>query len=299
MLMGAKEEPFLAACLESLSDSVDMIFLNDNSGLIRHANLSVVQQSRLYQQEKIKIIPSAFIGFGPCRALCIEKIREIATPEDWIIFVDCDEVHLPQLATITRTILPSLPNTIGIVDGYFYQFFQFPRYITSLDHRHNMMFRFSPTVNWEGQVHEHVINLTGERLVLPYCYFHYGFLKSHNDIFDKWKLYGSLGDPVSDAQTADPIKVICSNAKHAVEFWGQHPDIAIPRLKALETENFCDFRIFQETVRQHKFIRLRSHLMHLKLVLKMNWLCRKCLRQLSGSASPSENLPSLLRSLML
>ena len=153
MLMGGKPEPFLAACLDSLYGAVDRIVLNDNSGLPQHANLSVVQQSRLYQAGKIEILPSSFIGFGPCRELCLVRIRELAVAGDWIIFVDCDEVHPPQLPTITRSILPYLPAKVGIVDGYFYQFFQFPRFITSLDHRHNLMFRYNPEISWQGQVH--------------------------------------------------------------------------------------------------------------------------------------------------
>jgi len=297
MLMGGREEPFLAACLESLYGAVDRIALNDNSGLEQHPNLSVVQQSRLFQNGQIDIIPSAFAGFGPCRELCLQKIRETAKAEDWIIFVDCDEVHTPQISAITRSILPYLPTKIGIVDGYFYQFFQFPRYITSLDHRHNLMFRFNPSISWEGQVHEHVVNLTGERFVLPYRYFHYGFLKSHDDISAKWALYGSLGDPVSGAQTADPIKVICGEARLAVEFFGRHPAVAEPYLKMAEAENADDYRVFQEAVQKHGFVALRSRLIYWKLKFKMKWLHRKCMSQVSGAEGLPPNFNELLRSL--
>lgn len=297
MLMGGKPEPFLAACLDSLYGAVDRIVLNDNSGLQQHANLSVVQQSRLYQAGKIEILPSSFIGFGPCRELCLVRIRELAVAGDWIIFVDCDEVHPPQLPTITRSILPYLPAKVGIVDGYFYQFFQFPRFITSLDHRHNLMFRFNPAISWQGQVHEQVVNLTGERLVLPYRYFHYGFLKSHRAISDKWALYGSLGDPVSGAQTAEPLKVICDNARSAVEFFGQHPAVAEAAIKLAETENAADYQLFQAAVQQQALFAVRSRLIFAKLALKMVWLRWKCRRQLAGSADLPADFDQLLRSL--
>lgn len=279
MLMGAKAEPFLPACLESLYGAVDQVALNDNSGLDQHVNLSVVKQSRLFKEGKIQLIPSPFLGFGPCRDLCIRKIRESATTEDWIIFVDCDEVHIPQLSLITRNILPSLPKHIGIVDGYFYQFFQFPRFITSLDHRHNLMFRFNPAVSWEGQVHERVVNLVGDRLVLPYRYFHYGFLKSHRDITAKWSLYGSLGDPVSGSQTKNPEQEICKNAKDAVGFFGTHPEAAVALLKIAEDENSEDYLLFAQAVGKQRCVSIRSHLIYWKLAVKMKWLQWKCLRQ--------------------
>jgi len=297
MLMGAKEEPFLAACLESLHDAVDRIALNDNSGQEQHANLSVVHQSRLYQEGRIDLIPSSFIGFGPCRELCLKKIREYAGLEDWIIFVDCDEVHRPELSTITRSILPYLPAKIGIVDGYYYQFFQFPGYITSLDHRHNLMFRFHPDIHWEGNVHEHVLNLTGIRLVLPYRYFHYGFLKSHRDILDKWTLYGSLGDQVSGSQTADPKIELSNNAKAAVGFLGNHPAVAEPHLQRISAENAAEYRWFQDEVNRQSFVGLRTRLIYWKLELKMRWLSLNCLRKLSGADSLPHDFAERVRSL--
>lgn len=297
MLMGAKPEPFLAACLDSLYGAVDRIALNDNSNLDQHENLSVVQQSRLYKEGKIDLIPSRFIGFGPCRELCLQRIRELAVAEDWIIFVDCDEVHPPQLLTVTRQILPVLPTKIGIVDGYFYQFYQFPRYITALDHRHNLMFRFHPDIHWEGQVHEHVLNLRGERLVLPYRYFHYGYLKSHREISDKFALYGSLGDPVADAQTADPLKAIFENSRQAVEFLGCHPAVATVGLKQAEIENADDYRLFQAAVTKHGFATLRAHIFYWRLKFKMHWLYRRCLQRLSGTASLPPDFASWVRSL--
>lgn len=297
MLMGGRTEPFLAACLESLYGAVDKIALNDNSGLSQHENLAMVQESRLFKAGQIDIIPSDFIGFGPCRELCLKKIRETASAEDWVIFVDCDEVHTPRLTSITRSILPCLPAKIGIVDGYFYQFFQFPRYITSLDHRHNLMFRYNPAITWQGNVHEHVVNLTGERCVLPYRYFHYGFMKSHRDISAKWALYGSLGDDRSGAQTADPVKVICDEARQAVEFLGQHPAVVQPFLKQALQENAEDYQVFQQSVNQQKFFSLRSRLIHWKLALKMRWLQQRCLRQTAGSTGLPTNFKALLRSL--
>ena len=118
MLMGAKREPFLAACLASIRDAVDHLIVNDNSGLAEHANLSVMKESELYRSSRVTIVPSAFLGFGPCRDLCLAEMRKTNEPGRWIIFVDCDEVHIPTISRVTQRLLPNLPERIGIVDGY-------------------------------------------------------------------------------------------------------------------------------------------------------------------------------------
>lgn len=141
MLMGGKEEPFLEHCLASLAGAVDFVVINDNSNLPDHANLTIVKQSTLFKEQKIHLVASTFLGFGPCRELCMNYLRQANIRPDWIIFVDCDEVHHSGLVPLTRRLLPALPLDVGIVDGYFWQYYQHHDYVVSLDHRHNMIFR--------------------------------------------------------------------------------------------------------------------------------------------------------------
>ncbi len=178
MIVGGREEPFLAPCLESIARAVDLLVINDNSQDPSSVNRGILKESSLYREGKVHVIPSGFKGFGYCRTLCLDYLRENFREGMWVLYIDSDEVHSPAVISITRGILPCLSRQIGIVDGYFYNFYQSPRWYISLDRRHNLFFRFNKDVRWEGEVHEKPVNLQGRREAIPYRYFHYGYLKT-------------------------------------------------------------------------------------------------------------------------
>lgn len=271
MLMGAKREPFLGACLDSIRDAVDRLIVNDNSGLAEHPNLSVMRDSELFKTGRVTIIPSTFLGFGPCRDLCLAEMRKTTESGRWVIFVDCDEVHTPSINQVTRCLLPRLPEDIGIVDGYFYQIFQSPDFIKSLDHRHNLMFRFNPEIRWTGQVHEQLSGLMGRRLVVPYRYFHYGYLEPTEVIIRKWQLYGSLGDYQSGRQCEMPNEFMWQEIKKLTAFYGRHPAPAYAAIQAYKQENERWLMQVAEFSRKQPLISLRSRLRFLHIAFKMRW----------------------------
>ena len=274
MLMGGKEEPFLGACLESLADAVDFVVINDNSGLLQHPNRMTVESSRLFQSGCIQLVESEFIGFGPCRDLCMDWIRREKIDPAWIIFVDCDEVHTRSLITITKEILPVLPQNIGIVDGYFWQCYQDAQFVLSLDHRHNLMFRYHPEIRWTGQVHEHVNHLRGHRLVLPYCYFHYGYLKSPQDIVEKSKMYKMLGDASQPDENA-VVEIVAAMAQKVTLFQGRHPDITKAPLDAVASQNHDRARFITQ-VESRFLLQAETMIYRSRISVKMAWLFTLC-----------------------
>lgn len=281
MLMGAKREPFLGACLASIRDAVDQLIVNDNSGLAEHANLSVMHSSELYRSGRVKIVPSAFLGFGPCRDLCLAEMRKTSEPGRWVIFVDCDEVHVPTIQQVTQRLLPRLPERIGIVDGYFHQIFQSPDCIKSLDHRHNLMFRFHPEIRWTGQVHEKLEGLQGQRLVIPYRYFHYGYLEPPAVITAKWRFYGSLGDPQSGRQSETPQEYMQQELSRLGAFYGRHPDDARTAIQDYRQQNSGWLAEVETFTRKQPLFSLKSRLRHLQVEGKMYWLLLRARRQLA------------------
>ena len=281
MLMGAKREPFLAACLASIRDAVDHLIVNDNSGLAEHANLSVMKESELYRSGRVTIVPSAFLGFGPCRDLCLAEMRKTNEPGRWIIFVDCDEVHIPTISRVTQRLLPNLPERIGIVDGYFQQIFQSPDCMQTLDHRHNLMFRFRPDIRWVGQVHEKLDGLAGQRLVIPYRYFHYGYLETPKVVAEKWRFYGSLGDRQSGRQSEIPEEYMQKELGRLHAFYGRHPEFALPAIREYEEKNPEWLAEVAAFTKRMPFYGLKSRAFQLKIEAKMQWLLFRAKRQLS------------------
>ena len=281
MLMGAKREPFLGACLASIRDAVDHLIVNDNSGLSEHPNLSVMKASDLYRDGRVTIVPSPFLGFGPCRELCLAEMRKTDESNRWIIFVDCDEVHVPALRLVTRRLLPKLPERIGIVDGYYQQIFQSPDRIQTLDHRNNLMFRFRPEIRWVGQVHEKLEGLAGQRLVLPYRYFHYGYLVEPTVITEKWRFYGSLGDQRSGRKCETPEDFLKEELVRLQTFYGRHPELAMPAIREYQEKNSAWLAEVNDFTRDLPFFSLKSRAFQLKIEAKMRWLLLRAKRQLS------------------
>ena len=273
MLIGAAEEPFLPACLECLHGNIDRAVINDNSGKASHPNLSYIKKSKLYAEGRVDIINSSFLGFGACRNLCLDFIRKFAEPDTWIFIDDADEVHpADSLKTITRDILPSLPDEIGIVDGYFYDFFQSPQYYQAFNHRHNLFFRLNSEIMWTRGVHEQLQGLQGKRLVLPYRFFHYGYLKPSSVVREKWHLYGTLGDTVSGNQALNVDEVIERMSQQVWRFDGSHPAATTGCISDYYCHNASAIEQFQTKAKLQRYAKLRSAIKKNLISLKMLYL---------------------------
>ena len=281
MLMGAKREPFLGACLASIRDAVDHLIVNDNSGLAEHPNLTVMRESELYKTGRVTIVNSAFLGFGPCRDLCLDEMRKTDEPGRWVIFVDCDEVHVSTIRRVTKGLLPRLPERIGIVEGYFQQIFQSPACIQTLDHRHNLMFRFHPDIRWVGQVHEKLEGVAGRRLVIPYRYFHYGYLEPPAIVAEKWRFYGSLGDRQSGRQSEIPVEYMQKELGRLHAFYGRHPEFALPAIRDYQEKNSAWLADVNAFTKKIPLYGLKSRMFQLKIEAKMRYLLFRAKRQLS------------------
>lgn len=251
MIVGGKKEPFLSASLDSISDAVDLAVINDNSCNPDNPNLKAIKESKLFINKKVHIIPSDFKGFGYCRTLCLDYLKSINKQTIWVLYIDADEVHPPLIKTVTRIILPCLPERIGIMDGYFYQFYQTKDYYLSLDRRHNLFFRYNPDIRWEGAVHEKPVNIKGIREALPYRYFHYGYLINPLDISEKWKMYATLGDKQNQESDSDPRIHFKKDAKRVLKFKGKHPEIAIESLQANEAKNIESIDFFLSLIQKY------------------------------------------------
>ena len=192
-IMGDRPEPFLPYCLESIHDAVDYLVLNDNSGNSNNPNLKYIKDSWIWKEGRVKLLPgllSELGGFHGARNICLDETNKLGLNGDvWVLYLDCDEVHPESLTVLTRRILPVVSDNIGVVEGYFFQFLQSFKYYGSIDHRHNLLFRYNPAIRWIEPIHSKLVNIKGERFVTPYVYFHYGYVYSPENLYRRFELY--------------------------------------------------------------------------------------------------------------
>lgn len=235
--MGRRPEPYLPAVLASLEGAVDVLVVNDNGGEARSVNRCILEESRLFRDGRVRIVEAPFGGFSRARNLCLEHVRTdgVMEPgaEHWLMMVDCDEVHGKDLTRLTRVVLPHLPRSVGVVDGYFVQFMQSLDYFISLDRRHNLLVRLNDGVKWIHDVHEQVQGLQGRRVCLPYVYYHYGYVISNQQILEKWQQYQQLGDPSytpEELRTVETARMFEHELSRCIPFtWGHPPALEVLR----------------------------------------------------------------------
>lgn len=237
IIVGSREEPFLAALLESLSGAVDAVIVNDNSiGPSQHE--PTLRASWFGRNDRLFVDRSPFVDFSTARNHCL-KLHERVGAGSWVAFVDADEVHGETVRRIARN-LDAVPQTYDFVDAYTWHFFQSFDLYTSIERR-MAFFRFKPGARWEGSVHEHLRGLGGARLALPYVYAHYGHVLPVRRHAEKQRLYASLGQLVDivpeeklDELDAEPYFGAVWPA--VLHFGGEHAPAARTVVAALRRE---------------------------------------------------------------
>lgn len=253
MIISNRTEPFLSVCLESLDDCVDLVVMNDNSSDLKNPNLDVVKKSKLFAEGKIKLLFNEFKGFGDARNKYLDYLKEIkADKNSWLIKIDSDEVHPASLKAVTRQILPNLPASIGVVDSYFFHFMQSFDYIYGIDRRHDLFARYNPDLYWEGAVHEKLCGQKGSRIILPYLFYHYGYVNLKDDILQRWKFYAKCGDNThKDLDSVEKDTFLNWEGRYCVKFRGKHPKPMENMVKKIKKDRKEEFENYDKVINNH------------------------------------------------
>jgi hypothetical protein len=189
LILGARDEPFLEAMLDSIAGVVSLLIVNDNApDPSPHAQ--TLARSAFGTGGRIVVDRTPFSGFAAARNICLAlHAKHGAVP--WVAFIDADEVHGPRIQTIAQR-LDRVPDEYDFVDGYTWHFFGSFDYYTSIERR-MMFFRYARKAHWEGAVHEQLLGLSGKRVALPYVYGHYGHTLQPRRHAEKGRHYSSLG----------------------------------------------------------------------------------------------------------
>ena len=237
LCIGATPEPFLAPALAAIADSVDVLVVNDNSRLARSENVATLERSAFATDGRLRIERHPFVDFADMRNRAFAPLRALATPPDWVLFLDADEVHGEQLRYVARQLLPRVSRDVAHVDAYTYHFFGTFRWITDVARR-LVAYRFAPELRWINAVHERITGMHGSALTLPYIYHHYGNVVSPALLARKHARYYQLGNPVTRPPTeADATaSVYLAKAAAVRPYRSPHPHVARATIARIETE---------------------------------------------------------------
>ena len=234
LILGPREEPFLAALLESLRGSAGMVLVNDNSpDPSPHAQ--VLAKSAFAAEKRLAVDRTPFTDFSTARNVCI-AMHERLDAGEWMLFVDADEVHAPPLSRVASNI-HRVPHGVDYVDGYTWHFFQSFDWYRSIE-RAKMFIRARPGMRWEGIVHEKLRGPTGSRIAVPYVFGHYGWVLPIERQAAKERLYASLGRPgkmlpPEELDAPDLERSFRDEWRTVLRFRGSHPPAAQPAIAAL------------------------------------------------------------------
>ncbi|MBV8726676.1 MAG: glycosyltransferase [Candidatus Eremiobacteraeota bacterium] len=262
LIVGAKQEPFLPALLASIEPATEHIFVNENSGFRERAPaLRALQASALFRSGRMTLKHTTFEGFAAARNICLQLDRG-ACDDTWIAFIDADEVHGERFATIARN-LARLPKRLSFVDGFTWHFFKSFDWYLAIDRR-MMFYRWTPSVRWDGDVHERLIGVGGARIALPYVYAHYGHVSPFSEDTRQGTQYASLGQhgnalPADIALDADERGDFSRLNPHFADRWrrlirftGEHPPAARPIIVYEKLRLSEQFRRIEAAIEEHQ-----------------------------------------------
>ena len=261
LILGPREEPFLAAMLASIENAAWTLVVNDN-GPDPSPHTATLSGSAFGRSGRMIVDRTPFAGFARARNVCLRLHAAHAAGAQWIAFVDADEVHGPEVTSIARN-LARVPDGSDFVDGYTWHFFASFDYYTSIERR-MAFFRYKPGILWEGDVHEQLRGLNGRRIALPYVYAHYAHALEPRRHAEKGRHYSSLGAPggvLREDQLGDfdVEEYFAPEWPRLLRFTGTHPPAARATLEGLrpQLKTFHDLTA-RVVARQPASIRLRN-----------------------------------------
>jgi hypothetical protein len=263
LCVGGAREPYLSATLDALSDAVDVLVVNDNSGLARSENLSAIESSPFGSTGRLRVAAHRFVDFSTMRNDAHAMLCALDPPPAWVLFIDADEVHGEQVRYLAREVVPGLGPDLAQLDAYTYHFFGTFAWLTDIARR-MAFYRFSKELAWVNPVHEKLSGLRGKTVVVPYVYHHYGNVLPPRLLARKHQRYYELGNPVArpPEPEAATLDVYLAKAAAVRPFRGTHPLVARRTVAEVRRDNAAEFAALDAgfAARRTLAIRLRSAL---------------------------------------
>ena len=275
LILGPREEPFLGSLLESLKDTCGLLLVNDNSA-DPSPHEATLAESAFGREGRLVVDRTPFKDFSSARNVCIRLHHEHDGGE-WMLFVDADEVHGPQLTRIARN-LHGVSQNVDFVDGYTWHFFQSFDWYRSIE-RAKMFIRVTPDLRWEGIVHEKLLGPSGARVALPYVFGHYGWVLPIERQAAKERLYASLGRPgkmlpQEELNAPELERSFREEWRTVLRFSGAHPPAVRSKIEDLRETLVTQFEAVEQIVPRNQSVSDRLRNAFMRLNYEQRWRLR-------------------------
>jgi glycosyltransferase involved in cell wall biosynthesis len=230
IIFGANPEPFLEAALESVSwvDYYCAINTAPEDGIAAQ-NEAIFR--RTVPREKQRLERINFVqpreGAEPTdKTFSFAKARnaalDLADPGDFVLLVDSDDVHYPEMEGLAKVYINKGHD---IITAHFWHLVGYKDLWRSEPHR-EILFKNENT-RFEKGVHEQHIHPRANPALLPgYHYVHYGYIKPPREIFRRWKFYSDLDGDFHHYDGRDPDNTLDGWFEECQPFWRSHPLVA-------------------------------------------------------------------------
>ena len=192
LILGAREEPFLEAMLESVSGAATLLIVNDNAPDPSPHALTL-ESSSFARSGSLVVDRTPFSGFDTARNVCL-RVHAQNGPAPWVAFVDADEVHGESVRAHRRS--PWRAARTVRFRGRLHVAFLWLVRLLHVDRAAYDVLSLSPRAcAGRARCTSVCSALTGSRVALPYVYAHYGHTLEPRRHAEKGRHYSSLGAP--------------------------------------------------------------------------------------------------------
>lgn len=231
ILFGQNEEPFLEAAMRSV-EWVDYFTVCNTApnSYWGKVNEEIVEDTA--KDLKVELCYDSYdfgdnFSFASARNLCIA----MTNPDDYILIVDADDVHYPELEYILKNAIEAGADSLT---AYFYHLMVYKDIFQYVQPR-EIMYKNYPGTQWVADVHEQLVHKSTWPVTVDYHYVHYGYIKPQTQVFDRWKFYSDIVGDYHHYDGQDPHHILTDRISVSKPLPVQHPPVVQELLESYPT----------------------------------------------------------------
>lgn len=227
IIFGSNPEPFLEAALESVS-WVDYYCAVNTApeDSVAQQNEAIFRRVVPREKQRLERLNMGQMDFSRARNVALN----LADANDFVLIVDSDDVHYPELEGHIRD---CIIRNHDIITAHFWHLIAYKDLWGQEPHREFCFKKIPGHVKFDKSVHEALIHPRSNPVLLPaYHYVHYGYIKPPREIFRRWKLYSEIEGDAHHYDGRNPDDALAGWLEGCQPFWRDHPPTAKEVLKS-------------------------------------------------------------------